>query len=238
MKEWAQDLLTLIAADDTDDEVAVFERIKTAAQTLGFEYCAYGRRLPLPLSQPKIQVINNYATAWQERYMEAGYLAVDPTIEHGRRTNTPLVWQDDVFAATPQLWDEAQAIGLRVGWAQSSFDGYGVGGMLTLVRSHEPLTPSELDAKEVPMRWLVQIAHLTLSKAFSGPQHTPTVSLTPRETEVLKWHADGKTSDEIAEILTISIDTVKFHTKNAVAKLGSSNKTSAVIRAAMLGLLN
>lgn len=238
MKVWAQDLLELTAAHESDSELVVFGKIQRAAESLGFEYSAYGRRLPLPLSRPKIQIINNYPTQWRERYMEAGYLAIDPTVEHGRHTSIPLVWSDEVFSMNPQLWAEAKAAGLQVGWAQSSLDGYGVGGMLTLVRSSERLTPSELALKEVPMRWLVQIAHLTLSRALNAQHSDPPVGLTPRETEVLKWHADGKTSEEIADILTISKDTVKFHTKNAVAKLGSANKTAAVVRAAMLGLLN
>jgi LuxR family transcriptional regulator len=35
----------------------------------------------------------------------------------------------------------------------------------------------------------------------------------------------------------ISVDTVNFHVKNAVMKLKTTNKTAAVVRAAMLGLL-
>ncbi|MCZ2903682.1 helix-turn-helix domain-containing protein [Burkholderia thailandensis] len=54
---------------------------------------------------------------------------------------------------------------------------------------------------------------------------------------ILRWHADGKTAAEIGEILQISMDTVKFHTKNAVTKLGAANKTAAVARAAILGFL-
>ena len=43
---------------------------------------------------------------------------------------------------------------------------------------------------------------------------------------------------QISKILHITIDTVKFHTKNAIEKLGASNKTSAAVRATVLGLLN
>ena len=61
-----------------------------------------------------------------------------------------LVWTDKVFAATPALWDEARDHGLRVGWAQSSLDGFGVGGMLTLSRPTEPLGATrKLDAVQL-----------------------------------------------------------------------------------------
>ncbi|WP_367375345.1 LuxR C-terminal-related transcriptional regulator [Pseudomonas lini] len=32
--------------------------------------------------------------------------------------------------------------------------------------------------------------------------------------------------------------TVKFHVKNAVSKLGATNKTAAVVRAAVLGIIS
>jgi LuxR family transcriptional regulator len=61
--------------------------------------------------------------------------------------------------------------------------------------------------------------------------------LTAREIEVLRWTAHGKTVDEISVLLAISVNTVNFHIKNAVAKLHAANKTAAAVRAAMLGLL-
>jgi LuxR family transcriptional regulator len=239
MKGWAEELLTLTMIDHCDDERTAFAKIEAGARTLGFEYCAYGLRAPLPLTNPKILMVNNYSSAWKTRYAEAGYLAIDPTVQHGRRTTAPLVWRDKTFSEARDLWADARSAGLRVGWAQSSLDGYGVGGMLTLVRSHERLTLSELAVEELKMRWLVNIAHVVLTRVLMRQLHANiAAALTPREIEVLKWHADGKTSGEISEILNISLDTVKFHTKNAVQKLGAANKTSAVVRAAMLGLLN
>lgn len=239
MKGWAEDLLTLTNAADAKDEHEVFRRIEAAARALGFDYCAYGLRLPLPMTNPKTVMVNNYATDWRARYAEAGYLAIDPTVLHGRRTSIPLIWSDAVFAKTPQLWDEAKERGLCVGWAQSSLDGYGVGGMLTLARASEPLTSAELDEKDIKMQWLVNIAHLSMKRVLSRDLFdTMTEQLTQRETEVLKWHADGKTAPEIGEILHVSVHTVKAHTKHAVTKLGAANKTAAVLRAAMMGLLN
>ena len=64
------------------------------------------------------------------------------------------------------------------------------------------------------------------------------LALTKREVEVLKWTADGKTSGEISDLLSVSENTVNFHVRNAVSKLQSANRTAAVVRAAMLGLLN
>jgi LuxR family transcriptional regulator len=61
--------------------------------------------------------------------------------------------------------------------------------------------------------------------------------LSNREIAVLRWTADGKTSSEISCILNIAERTVNFHINNVITKLNAANKTSAAIKAAMLGLL-
>lgn len=237
MKSWQEDLLSLIEPGRCEHEI--FARIQTAVTTLGFEHCAYGFRAPLPMSNPRIVLLNTYPEAWCERYREAAYLHTDPTVLHCRRSQAPLLWNDALFANTSSLWEEAQSFGLKIGWAQSSLDGLGIGGMLTLSRSCEALDSKELDAKQHKMRWLVHVAHLALASVLKS-KHLDTTSpaLTGRELEILKWTADGKSSQDIADILAVSKNTVDFHVKNAVMKMQAANKTAAVVRAAMLGYLN
>jgi LuxR family transcriptional regulator len=238
MRIWQDDMLTALE-DDTLDEQGIFERMESAAEAIGFEYCAYGLRVPIPVTKPQIVMLNNYPDAWRRRYHEAGYVLRDPTVLHGRRSQTPVVWSDALFAGTPDLWSEARSHGLRVGWAQSSLDGHGIGGMLTLARSHDDILPGELSANEVKMRWLVNMAHMALSRRMAAKvTGRPDSPLTPREVEILQWTADGKTAGEISDILRLSEHTVAFHMGNAMRKLDSANKTAAVVKAAVLGLLN
>jgi DNA-binding NarL/FixJ family response regulator len=61
--------------------------------------------------------------------------------------------------------------------------------------------------------------------------------LTPREREVLELLASGQSNKEIASRLHISEHTAKFHVNSLFAKLGTQNRTEAVVRAAQLGLL-
>jgi len=56
----------------------------------------------------------------------------------------------------------------------------------------------------------------------------PDVYLTQREKEILAWVKDGKSTGEIASILKISQDTVKFHMKNVFQKLGAINRSQAI----------
>jgi DNA-binding CsgD family transcriptional regulator len=64
------------------------------------------------------------------------------------------------------------------------------------------------------------------------PQATTTGhSLTPREREVLWWAGEGKSAQEIGQILNIAKRTVDEHTQKAIRKLGVGNRTQAVATA-------
>jgi LuxR family quorum-sensing system transcriptional regulator CciR len=62
--------------------------------------------------------------------------------------------------------------------------------------------------------------------------------LSDREKECLGWAAAGKSSWDIAVILSISENTVNFHVKNAMKKLGAARRTLAVVKAINLGLID
>ena len=61
--------------------------------------------------------------------------------------------------------------------------------------------------------------------------------LNDRELDVLGLVAAGRSNQEIADELYLSVNTVKWHARNAYAKLGVSRRTQAVVRARELGLL-
>ncbi|CAN7722756.1 LuxR family transcriptional regulator [Variovorax sp. LjRoot130] len=236
MALWTHDVLRrLTGARSLED---AFAQIALGARELGFEYCAYGLRLPLSFTNPKTLILSSYERGWRERYLEAGYLRTDPTVAHGTRSAHPVVWSNKLFERAPQMWEEARSFGLRVGRAQSCFDADGRIGMLTLARSNDRLTRKELLAHDPMMRWLANNAHLTLAGDLGGAQAALHEPLTRGQAEVLRWTADGKTSEEIASILSISANTVNFHIKNAIAKLRVANKSAAVARSSKLGLLD
>jgi DNA-binding CsgD family transcriptional regulator len=64
------------------------------------------------------------------------------------------------------------------------------------------------------------------------------VTLTPRETEVLRQVAGGQTNKSIALKLGISEHTVKFHLGSAMTKLAASSRAEAVATAIRRGLIS
>ena len=61
--------------------------------------------------------------------------------------------------------------------------------------------------------------------------------LTPRETEVLREIASGRSNKEIARKLGIKEKTVKTHVSNVLSKLGVHDRTQAALEAVKFGLV-
>jgi NarL family two-component system response regulator LiaR len=57
----------------------------------------------------------------------------------------------------------------------------------------------------------------------------PLAQLTPRETDVLKGLAQGRSNRDIAKALSVSEETVKSHVSSILAKLGLADRTQAAI---------
>lgn len=62
-------------------------------------------------------------------------------------------------------------------------------------------------------------------------------ALSERELEVLQYMAEGLTNQEIADLLHLSLNTIKVHSRNIYSKLGTHNRLQAVTTARAYGLL-
>jgi DNA-binding NarL/FixJ family response regulator len=68
-------------------------------------------------------------------------------------------------------------------------------------------------------------------------QHSSSVSLTPRELEILEWMASPNTYKQIAAQLNVSEETVRSHAKNILEKMKQPNRAQAVLAAMRMGLI-
>jgi len=89
-----------------------------------------------------------------------------------------------------------------------------------------------LDRQAAALRqWQLRAAHPDAVAVASD------VRLTPRELSVLTLVADGLTAAAVARRLLVAERTVHKHLERAYAKLGVSDRVSAVLRAQRLGIL-
>jgi DNA-binding NarL/FixJ family response regulator len=65
-----------------------------------------------------------------------------------------------------------------------------------------------------------------------------THGLTKRELEILRLAASGSSNSQMAKLLWVTEQTIKFHLSNVYKKLGVPNRTAASAAASKLGLLD
>lgn len=107
------------------------------------------------------------------------------------------------------------------------------GPMLTnLLRTYRP----QIHASHLYLEALLsQMAEENSPHPPSRREDTGLTPLTRREMEILAYLAGGKTNQEIAEACTLTLNTVKKHVANILAKLGVANRTQAVLLARRSG---
>jgi len=64
------------------------------------------------------------------------------------------------------------------------------------------------------------------------------VHLTPRQAETLRHLAAGCTTRQMADLMGISVDTVRNHVRALLRRLGAHSRLEAIVRAHELGLLS
>ncbi|WP_422422511.1 autoinducer binding domain-containing protein [Pseudomonas sp. GZD-222] len=234
MPHWKEEQLQQLLNET--NEQRMFYTATSLAKQLGMEYFSFVTRTHLAGPQPQVRTYNNYPTAWNERYQRCNYLSIDPILAHCHTSLLPILWEDQVFRQTPELWEQARFHGLCYGWSQSAHDLRQNESILSVVRNHTPVDTNEFYDTAGQTIWLCNLMHTLIIERKSTSQQ-PSFHLSIRETEVLKWSAAGKTAADIACILTLSQSTVNFHIRSIISKLNTSNKAGAIAIAAMNGLL-
>ncbi len=118
--------------------------------------------------------------------------------------------------------------------AQAGASGY----LLKSLDSDEFLSLLEgIKAGEAPLTRRTAARLLRLMSGSASDFRSSATYLTARELELLGLVADGLPNKAIAQELSISENTVKYHMKNILSKLDVHNRTEAVAQAIRAGLI-
>lgn len=134
-------------------------------------------------------------------------------------------------AAYGPYWDAMSEAGIADALCSTSY-----GRDRTIASLHLGFDRRAFDAEEARA---IHMAGLLLTERlmdWAAPQPAKP-ALTARERDCLAFVADGYTDAQIAMLLEISESTVRFHLGNARLKLEAVNRTQAVARLAMSGML-
>lgn len=238
------DLDTLESTLNCDSIEALHTATRKLVNQLGYEHFIYGVQVNTSVTRPYQFVFSGYPNGWRNRYVEAGYQDIDPTVTHciKQRRVVPMVWEKRHFNSQvlERMLCEARDFGLGGGVTLSIQGGHGEAAMLSLAT---PTNPDDARRDVVGTLGRAQLLACYLHEAIqrivlsrqTAPLCRPT--LTERERECLTWAAEGKTTWEIANIIHVADRTVVFHLQNATRKMGVATRQHAVARALTLGLV-
>lgn len=220
---------------------AIEAALAVAGDRFGFDSYAYFVSKP-PEGRRPAREITTYRADWRSRYAQQRYYYLDPVLRRAGATVLPVDWQrlraaTSLSAQQAAIFEEATDFRLRAGMTIPIHGPHGGMSCFSFAtdRAAASATASAWASAEGDLMRLAFAAHEALLRADSGADPTPTLSA--RERECLSWTAGGKTSWEISQVLGISDETVVFHLKNAMRKLGVHSKHHAVVKAITLNLI-
>ena len=184
-------------------------------------------------------IFTTYPTTWIRRYQEAGHVAADPVVKRITTSNLPILWDADALRSERnRVFDEAREHGLATG-ITIPINGFDHTRALFSVASDEAPERSQRHTDAISGLAVLTALHLheAVRRLDASTPEVAAPALTAREQECLQWAAVGKTSWEIAHILSVSERTIIFHIGNATKKLGAINRRQAVARALSLRLI-
>ena len=213
----------------------VLDIARHAIRSLGLEYSSWVAYNPFPLSRQDMFALTTTDDEYHRR-LKAGDFNDSPIFKALEKTLQPIYWQGDdqdtLLSQQPEFLSTYRSLGRRSGWAQTTIDNTGTRSFFLNCCSCT-MSLADLSHISIDMQWLAASMHYNMLRVKDHDG----VKLSLREREVLCWTGDGKTVGEIAEILDLSESTVNFHFRNIMNKLGTPNKTSAVVKAIFLDLL-
>jgi DNA-binding CsgD family transcriptional regulator len=166
------------------------------------------------------------------------YLPLCPLMLQMRRSLLPQSWsladfdRTDAKPALVELFELMERHDLTSGIVFGFFLPDGHRYALRFDGTRSPLSQNEVN--ELSVLSLQALDVFNQIHISGDQQHNP---LSARELEVVSWTAQGKTSVEIGQILTLSDHTVNAYLTNAIRKLDCVNRTQLVAKALRLKLI-
>lgn len=184
---------------------------------------------------------HNYPPKYFEELATADGRVDSPLMQCWRRTQQPVIFQsgrDD--ALFPADW-----VSIFNKYQLRNTAAHGLLDVQRTLASYFIFSrlPGEIGEREVfLLKMIIPHLHLALVRALTTVQefsrlNAPHDALSERQKQILRWINEGKTNWEIAHILEMTEKNVKYHIEQIFAKLQVRNRTQAVAKALLLGLL-
>lgn len=240
MADYNETLAFIASIDEARTAEEVCQRLLSLSSRFGLTGVIAGT-MPGSSTRPSDQqrhiLLDGWPNGWIDRYVQCDYVHIDPVIERIRTDRNPFMW--DEAPAAPEhraeavmMIGEAREFGLAGGMAVPLVTLEGKIASVSFGGRHIDLSPNDRGM-------LALVSIYAIGRAFRLSRHMSPArpSLSPRETEAIRWAAVGKTDWEISVIMSISEHTAARHLVNAKRKLGAANRVHAVAEAIRAGIV-
>lgn len=225
-------LLEIVDAARQCTEIeALYRLIDSLDRLLSFDMAVCGMARIDGGGETTVQRIVNisYPQEWLSIYAERGFVAIDPVVCAHFANFSPKIWSEtyEQWGRPRPFLSLAEDFGIREG---CSFGAFSPGRATATIFSLCTTEKQSQHALKI-VNHIAPYFHEALQRVMRTDLPDCIGSLTPREYEVIRWMANGKSTWDMSVILGISERTVKFHIAAILQKLGASNRTHAVAKA-------
>jgi DNA-binding CsgD family transcriptional regulator len=198
-------------------------------QVLNLSYWFLGRSQHTP---DKITWLSTYDERYMNTYMKQTTPLGDPAFEVCFHRLLPLDWAElrDANETVIHMQETAEKFGIGKQGISFPIRDPGFGEALFSVNfqcddDEWTHVRTELAAT---FHLFAHYFHLRMKDLILSTPENRNYDLSPREREVLRWAAEGKTAWETARLLNVSERAIRLYTENAISKLNAKTKTQAV----------
>lgn len=199
----------------------------------------------IPLPNENVEpffLLSGWDEEWFERYTSGNYVHSDPIIHKCVSSIEPFTWEKAVTnrrlgAKAQRIMNEAQEFRMFYGFSVPIHSIHGHQAIVTFGSEHYEL--SEHDESSLHMIAIYAHAQLRKMKQTMLKENFPreATRVTPRERECILWASDGKTNDDIAELMSISRRMVEEHLARAGDKMMTCGKAHLVAESIRHGII-
>lgn len=219
--------------EDCHDMQQLSAALKAYSTSLGLPYFSYF--LVSGSDEEEEVFLSNYRQNWLDRYLRKSYQHYDPVIVTSRNARLPFFWNQKTFLSPfrkiqKRVFYEAREFSISAGYSIPIRGPNNDLGVFSIVSSGDQDLVEAVRHEGSKALLVAMQAHdraMVICADTACAQQTP--DLSPRELECIKWTAEGKTSDEIADIISISAATVNYHINKVISKLAAANRHHAAI---------
>jgi DNA-binding CsgD family transcriptional regulator len=204
---------------------------------LGFSFVAIRRIKTVSLHT---LLLTSWPAQVQGKFHQRHLFDQDPVIMRSRVAQEPFAWDLSIYDVRNQahqaLLEIREKVGVRGGVCAPVVEAFGGRSVLYLTgRDFDTSARSLLALQFMAEHMANRVNSLSLpcgeSTSAQDRNFCSGGELSPRERQVFGWIAFGKSSKEIAGIMSISDHTVNDYIGSVMSKLNASNRTEAVMRA-------